>query len=109
MRVIKYQEEALSVLSGTFKVGSINLVHYDELVAILGEPTFNEESADGKVQVEWVIELDGNVFTIYDWKTYDREYTKNNLTTWSIGGSTAPHKLELKIYKKLNEYGKQVY
>lgn len=108
MRVIQNQDEAFAVLSGTFKVGSINLVHYDELVAILGEPTLDEESGDGKVQVEWVIELDGQVFTIYDWKTYDKEYTKNKLTTWSIGGSAAPYKLELEIYKMLNQYGKQV-
>jgi len=74
---------------GTFKVGSINNVSYDQLWNYLGEPTFDEPSGDGKTQVEWVVEFNDDIFTIYDWKTYDRHYTKNSLTTWSIGGKSS--------------------
>ena len=34
----------------------------------------------------WVVTFGNRVYTIYDWKTYDREYTINELNTWSIGG-----------------------
>ncbi len=60
--------------------------NYSQLVNFLGEPTFAEESFDGKIQVKWVIEFEGSIFTIYDWKTFDREYTLEKLTNWSIGG-----------------------
>jgi hypothetical protein len=73
-------------INGTYKVGGISGVTYNELVEILGEPTFDEASGDNKVQKEWVCEYDGNVFTIYDWKTFDEEYTMNELTMWSVGG-----------------------
>ena len=63
-------------------------VTYDELVGVLGEPTFPEESGDSKVQVEWVVEYCGELFTIYDWKTYDRDYTINKLDNFHIGGKS---------------------
>ena len=39
-----------------------------------------------KQQVEWVVKLQNDYFTIYDWKTYDREYTLNELTIFHVGG-----------------------
>jgi hypothetical protein len=77
----------------SWKVGQLVGIKYSDLVRILGEPTYNEESGDGKTQVEWWIELNGIYFTIYDWKTYDREFTLNGLYIWSIGGSSNPDKL----------------
>jgi hypothetical protein len=71
--------------SGTSLAGYLNNVTYQELINALGKPTFDEPSGDGKVQVEWVFEFRGNVYTIYDWKTFDREYTENKLTRWNIG------------------------
>ena len=71
----------------THKVGSLYDITYYDLVAILGEPTYKTASADDKVQKEWVLEFEGAYFTIYDWKTYDQDYTINSLTTWSIGGT----------------------
>ena len=63
---------------------------YDQLVDLLGRPTFPEESGDGKVQVEWVVEFedefgDKNLFTIYDWKTYNREFTEMQLAMFNVG------------------------
>ena len=62
---------------------------YEELVGLLGEPTFDEPSGDDKVQVEWVVEYMGEIFTIYDWKTYDRDYTLNKLDKFHIGGKSS--------------------
>ena len=88
VKVIRNEQEALQALSGTFRVGEINRT-YRDLVTGLGEPTFDEPSGDDKVQVEWVCKFKGNVFTIYDWKTYDREFTEWNLTQFNIGSKTA--------------------
>jgi hypothetical protein len=71
--------------SGTSLAGYLNNVTYQELINALGRPTFDEPSGDDKTQVTWVLEFRGNVYTIYDWKTFDREYTENELTRWNIG------------------------
>lgn len=84
VKVIHNEQEALRVSNGTFRVGEINRTYMD-LVTGLGVPTFDEESGDGKVQVEWVCRFKGNVFTIYDWKTYDREFTEWDLQQFNIG------------------------
>lgn len=62
---------------------------YSRLVEIFGEPTYlPEDSGDGKVNFEWVFEFNGEIFTIYDWKTYDPEYSMTQLEKWHIGGKT---------------------
>jgi hypothetical protein len=72
--------------NGTYKIDTLEGIVYSELVDMLGEPTYDEPSGDNKVQKEWVIEFKGEIFTIYDWKTFDEEYTMRELDTWSIGG-----------------------
>ena len=64
---------------------------YKELLEVLGEPTYQDPSGDSKVQKEWVVEYNGEVFTIYDWKTYDPEYTMNELDEFHIGGKGSAH------------------
>lgn len=88
IRVIRNEAEALRKRNGSGLKDYLGPVSYWDLKAVLGEPTFNEESGDGKVQKEWVVEHDGNVFTIYDWKTYDEQYTVESLDRWNIGGKT---------------------
>jgi len=88
VRVIRNEQEALRLMNGTFRVGEINRT-YRDLVTGLGEPTFDEPSGDDKIQVEWVCVYKGNVFTIYDWKTYDRDYTEFRLDEFNIGSKTA--------------------
>ena len=86
MEEIKVFDSSSAVnVSGTSLAGYLNNVTYQELINALGRPTSDEPSGDGKVQVEWVLEFRGNVYTIYDWKTFDREYTENELTRWNIG------------------------
>lgn len=69
-------------LKGYLKKG----IKFADLYQTLGEPTFKpEDSGDGKLQYEWVLEWNGEVFTIYDWKTYDHEYTVNEYDHWHVG------------------------
>ena len=88
---------------GTSKKGYLDYgITYDDLVDTFGEPTYlPEDSGDGKVNYEWVIDFDfeGSVemFTIYDWKV-DAEWSKENTGTkeqarewlggsrWHVGG-----------------------
>ena len=80
-----YNRKYVPNTNGTSLKGYLNAT-YRDLVNVLGEPTFPEESGDGKVQVEWVVEFEGEIFTIYDWKTYDRQYTEYELDRFNIGG-----------------------
>jgi len=74
---------------------------YNQLVEELGEPTFNTPSGDGKTQVEWVVEFENDYYTIYDWKTYDREYTLNKLDTFNVGSRVNALEFILELNKKL--------
>ena len=84
MNVFRNLEDARSVKDYTSLKGYITAT-YSQLVEELGEPTFNTPSGDGKTQVEWIVEFENNYYTIYDWKTYDREYTLTKLDTFNIG------------------------
>tara|TARA_R110000822_G_C15036763_1_gene464843 strand:- start:46 stop:390 length:345 start_codon:yes stop_codon:yes gene_type:complete len=79
------KHEVGSLTNGTSKTNTLRGVTYYELFNTLGQPTYSDASADNKCQLEWVIEWQDEVYTIYDWKTYDREYTISELNTWSIG------------------------
>ncbi len=85
-KVLDFQE-ADGVAFGSSLKGYINAT-YSQLIAALGEPTHDEPSEDEKVQVEWVVEFNDEIFTIYDWKTYSREYTENELQMFNVGGKT---------------------
>ena len=89
MQVIKNTEEAIDLINGTYKVGSLTGISYWDLNNTFGKPVFDEASGDDKVQKEWVFDFEGETFTIYDWKTYDERYTVEELNTWSIGGKTS--------------------
>jgi len=76
-------------VSGTSFKGYLHNTRYSDLVEAFGEPTWGpDDCGDGKVHFEWNFDFDGEVFTLYDWKTYDIEYTINELTTWNIGGKS---------------------
>lgn len=83
VKVLKAEEARVN---GTYLVGHLEDVNFMDLVAGLGEPTFDDPSGDDKVQVEWVCKFNGKLFTIYDWKTYDREFTEHSLTKFNVGG-----------------------
>ena len=72
---------------GGHKIGTLHGITYNDIIKTFGKPTFNpEDSGDGKVNFEWVIEYKDRYFSIYDYKTWDQEYTKTKLTEWSVGG-----------------------
>ena len=91
-------ETSGSSLKGKLKFG----IKYDDLVNMFGPPTYSNESGDGKVNFEWVIEFENEngileQYTIYDWKV-DADYSKKNTgdiseaddwlggSRWHVGG-----------------------
>ena len=94
-------ENSTDVANGTFKIGSLNGIYYRDLVEKLGEPTVIG-SGDDKVQYEWIMKFEDQIFTIYDWKTYDAEYTEYELDTWSIGGNDQSAEI-------ISEFKKYIY
>jgi hypothetical protein len=90
MITVLKEKQVGTLLDGTYNVGSIDNITYKDLFRILGEPTYNKPSGDNKTQVEWNLNFNNEVYSIYDWKTYNREYTLNNLDHWNIGGRTDP-------------------
>ena len=83
-------ESIFAFATGTHKIASLRRVSYDDLVRYFGEPTIYHyllDNTDGKIQVELVLEFNCKPFTIYDWKTFDRDYTLQELQHWSIGGA----------------------
>ena len=58
----------------------------NDIVAILGEPTIEDNTGQDKVNFEWICETEnGDVFTIYDWKEY-RPISREETIEWHIGG-----------------------
>jgi hypothetical protein len=67
---------------------------YADLVEVFGEPQSTETSGDGKVDIEWELQVEDYDFnsisplTIYNWKDYDggnAAKTQSNYR-WHIGG-----------------------
>jgi len=102
MRKVVNKKKALDLTGGTYKVGTLFGWTYSDLVNLMGEPTLPDPSGDEKVQKEWVIVDGNNVFTIYDWKTYDVEYTITENTQWNVGGKTSAYEFIDKLESKLN-------
>jgi hypothetical protein len=58
----------------------------NELKQILGEPDYDGNDGEDKVNFEWVMETNnGDVFTVYDYKEY-RSLPENEVIEWHIGG-----------------------
>lgn len=88
--------------TGGHKIGTLHGITYNDLINTFGEPTYQpEDSGDGKVQFEWVLEYKDRVFSIYDWKTWDQDYTKTRLTQWSIGGQGYVHDFAEAVESKI--------
>jgi hypothetical protein len=58
----------------------------NELIKVIGEPTYVVNDGEDKVNIEWVLENEsGDVVTIYDWKEY-RKIGYDEKINWHIGG-----------------------
>ena len=61
---------------------------FDELTAVLGRPTYDGPSADGKVDTEWeLFDEEGGQVTVYDWKTTCGAARGGEPYRWHIGGT----------------------
>jgi len=70
--------------NGTSFYGDTIRTSYNILEIVLGKPQAYE---DGKVAFEWTKEIDGEVFTIYDWK--EEYFFDDDLIDWHIGAHDA--------------------
>ena len=58
----------------------------DQLIHVLGEPDYEPNTGEGKINFEWYMELEsGEVFTVYDYKEY-RVLRLDEEVEWHIGG-----------------------
>lgn len=61
-------------------------VYYKDLVRLFGPPSFYpQDYKDGKSYYGWVVLWKDKYYHIYDWKTYDEDYTLTKLDVWNIG------------------------
>jgi hypothetical protein len=67
------------------------------LKQLLGEPEYENNTGEDKVNMEWVLETeDGDVFTVYDWKE-GRPIKDEELIEWHIGGKNKMDTITAKI------------
>lgn len=72
--------------NGTSFHGTVIVCSANELKTVLGEPTYEDNTGEDKVNLEWVCETEnGKVFTVYDWKEY-RPISEDEEIEWHIGG-----------------------
>jgi len=100
MRTLRSKDFASNQICGTSLKG-YTAATYKQLVAVLGEPTFNTPSGDDKTQVEWVVKFRNKYYTAYDWKIYDREYTLNELSVFHVGGKEDAFDFIVALEKKI--------
>jgi len=99
-------------------------ITYEDLVYTFGDPTFlPEDSGDGKVNYEWVIDFDFegsiNTFRIYDWKV-EAEWSKLNTgrmeeanewfggSRWHVGGKDYAGDFIEKVSEAVYEVRKEI-
>ena len=72
-------------ISGTSFHHDVVYATPNELKYLLGEPTFDTNDGEAKVNMEWCMEMeDGNVLTVYDYKEY-KPLHPNGQVEWHIG------------------------
>ena len=67
--------------------GSTIPASVEELTAAFGPATCIDNTGEDKVNYEWCLQLDGEPFTIYDWKQY-RSIDPTEIIEWHIGGKS---------------------
>jgi hypothetical protein len=71
---------------GTSWHGAVVKASVRELTDILGEPSCATNDGADKTNFEWCMQtMDGDVFTVYDWKEY-RVLDLDETIEWHIGG-----------------------
>lgn len=73
-------------------------VTFKDLVKLLGAPSFTPQNyPDGKSYYGWVILWKDKYYHIYDWKTYDEDYTLTECDQWNIGGKRGDALQDLRL------------
>tara|TARA_R110002126_G_scaffold289333_1_gene444054 strand:+ start:617 stop:925 length:309 start_codon:yes stop_codon:yes gene_type:complete len=71
--------------SGTSYHGNTITCTPDTLIGLLGAPSYDDNQGYDKVNLSWTCETsNGELFTIYDWKTYS-PVRMNQMVHWHIG------------------------
>ena len=81
--------------NGTSLVLTIENLSFETLINTLDIP---KKSEDEKVQCEWMIEVEGEIILIYDWKE-NKKF--NKVTEWNISANNSNHKKIAKLVKKV--------
>lgn len=72
--------------NGTSFTGTEISATYNDLVKVIGLPTYSDNTGKDKVNFDWELETDsGEPFTVYDWKQY-RKIDLEEIISWHIGG-----------------------
>lgn len=59
-----------------------------QIIEMFGEPSYEDNTGHDKVNFVWDMEtIDGDVFTIYDWKEY-RKLKLTEIINWHIGAKS---------------------
>ena len=89
--------------NGTSLKGYV-IAAYQDLLNVLGKPTFDEPSADGKTWQEWVVGYDQEIYTIYSWKQPENP-ADNPLETirWHVGGYNGAYEFIDALEKELGK------
>lgn len=86
-----------------------------ELIELIGPPTYDNNKGEDKVNLEWVCKNEyGETVTVYDWKYY-RPLAMNELVNWHLGAndglqtSKAKRELEaaLKMMREIDSWSEE--
>lgn len=73
--------------AGTCLQGYITATR-SQIESVFGSPTWDVQGVEDKVTTEWVIDFDGVIGTIYDWKRYEMGKPEaEEEIIWHIGGN----------------------
>jgi len=72
--------------NGSSRIGSLNHMKYNDILKRVGPPTIYYNGAHDKVNYEWIFKVNGDIFTIYDYKAWSEVYAFEQLQHWSVGG-----------------------
>jgi hypothetical protein len=86
MNIEVFDEMGAPSTNGTSLKGYV-IAAYQDLLNVLGKPTFDEPSGDSKTWQEWVVGYGEEIYTIYSWKQPENP-ADNPLETirWHVGG-----------------------
>lgn len=83
---------------GTSYRDTVYGVTFKDLVRLFGAPSFTpQDYPDEKSYYGWVILWEDKYYHIYDWKTYDENWTLTECDQWNIGGKIGDALQDLRL------------